>query len=185
MQSFLQYRRFKKHSTRQYERNREKAEALRRGNDALGPTPSPVSPSTTANPSPATSDKTIDTRDPEKAEHSKCNEAQNKAKSLPPIAEEATEEEEHLEPHPPLISSASTAATQRTMGTALETALTGINVRKRTTRESGDKGNVSVAGYEGKQDSMNPPQLVIHNQTPRNVCLYTDYRTASPSRFPE
>jgi hypothetical protein len=154
MQSFLQYRRFKKHATRQYERDREKAEALRRGNDALGLTSSAVS--TTAKPSPATSDETIDTRDPERAEHSKGDEVHNEPKGLPPIAEEDTEEEEHPEPRPPLMSRASTAATQRTMGTALGTALTGINVRKRTTKEGGDKGTVFVVGYEGEQDNMNP-----------------------------
>lgn len=156
MQSFLQYGRFKKHATRQYERDQEKAEALRRSNDALALTSSPVSPSTTASSSPATSDQIIDTRDPEKAEHSKGDEARNDAEDFPPTAEEAMKGEENLGQRPAYISRASTAATQRTMGTALGTALTGINVRKRTTREGGDKGNVFVVGYEGEQDSMNP-----------------------------
>ena len=135
----------------------EKAEALKRGNNELGRRSPSISPTTTANPSPATSEETIDTRDPEKGEQSSNDETENGRESdFPPTAEEALEGEGDLEKSPTQISRASTAATQRTMGTALGTTLTGIHVRDRTTREGGEKGRVFVVGYEGEQDNMNP-----------------------------
>ena len=67
MQSILQYRRFRKHVTRQFERDKKKAEASRRGNAETGLSPS-VAPTAKANPSPTSTDNTIDTRDPEKGE---------------------------------------------------------------------------------------------------------------------
>ena len=179
MQSFLQHRRFKKHVTRQFERDKEKAEALRRGNAELDLSPS-VSPTTTANPSPASTDESIDTRDPEKGEHSNGHDLEHdpekgelssglesehdleeseqfndhdpekEESDFPPTAEEA------MDGSPTHISRASTAATQPTMGTALGTALTGIHVRDRTTIEGGDKGKVFVVGYEGQHDNMDP-----------------------------
>ncbi len=157
MQSFLQYRRFKKHVTRQYERDREKAEALKRGNAELASTSPSVSLTTTANPSPATSDETIDSRDLEKAEQSNGDTVEDDPESdFPPTAGEVMEGEEKAEARPSQISRVSTVATQHTMGTALGTTLTGINVRNRTTREGGDTGKVFVVGYEGDHDNMNP-----------------------------
>lgn len=49
----------------------------------------------------------------------------------------------------------SRTTTQQSVGAVLETVLTGINIRKRTTREGGD-GNVFVVGYEGDNDPNNP-----------------------------
>ena len=175
MQSFLQHRRFKKHVIRQFERDKEKAEALRRGNTELDLSPS-VSPATIANPSQASSEDTLDDRDPEKGEHangyglehdpekgelSPGLEDHDPEKSLhfndhDPEKVDAIEGDENPEGRPTHMSRASTAATQHTMGTALGTALTGIHVRDRTTREGGGKGKVFVVGYEGEQDKMDP-----------------------------
>ena len=178
MQSFLQHRRFKKHVTRQFERDKEKAEALRRSNAELDLSPS-VFPTTSANPYPASTDESIDTRDPEKGEHSNGHDLEHDPEKgelssglesehdleseqfndhdpekeeldFPPTAEEA------MDGGPTHISRALTAATQHTVGTALGTALTGIHVRDRTTREGGDKGKVFVVGYEGEHDNMDP-----------------------------
>jgi len=49
----------------------------------------------------------------------------------------------------------SRTTTQRSMGTALGHELTGINIRKRSTREGGD-GDVFVVGYEGPDDPNDP-----------------------------
>ena len=133
------------------------AEALRRGNDESGFDSLSISPSTTANPSPASSDETIDTRDPEKGEGSTGGELEYVPVSVyPSPAEETMADEENPEGLPSQMSRVSTVTTQRTTGTALGITLTGINVRDRTTREGGEKGRVFVVGYEGEHDDMNP-----------------------------
>ena len=60
----------------------------------------------------------------------------------------AGEESEHM-------SRASTVATRKSLGTALGTTLTGIDVRDRSTKEGG-QGKVFVVGYEGENDIMDP-----------------------------
>ena len=51
----------------------------------------------------------------------------------------------------------STATTQDTTGTRLGQALTGIDVRSRTTNEGGhDRGKVFVVGFAGESDPLNP-----------------------------
>ena len=54
-----------------------------------------------------------------------------------------------------VISRTSTIATRKSMGTALGTTLTGIDVRDRSTKEGG-QGKVFVVNYEGEQDIMDP-----------------------------
>ena len=165
MQSFLQYRRFGKHVAAQYERDKSKAEAL--GDPDTSSVISPSSSKDEASSS-ANLDKTIEaqdyagTRDPEKGEQSpgptqshdldgdKQDGGYEPIRATPsgrqgPIAEE---EMEHM-------SRASTTATRKSLGTALGTTLTGINVRDRSSNEGGE-GKVFVVGYEGEKDIMNP-----------------------------
>ena len=98
----------------------------------------------------------MDARDPEKAEHVMDGSAAPlekdvSAKESVPAAEAFDHAEEGQDP----LSSVTTTRTKQSMGTALGTALTGIEVRKRNTKEGGE-GNVFVVGYEGEKDIMNP-----------------------------
>ncbi|TKA33354.1 hypothetical protein B0A50_00907 [Salinomyces thailandicus] len=56
-------------------------------------------------------------------------------------------------------------STQRSTGTALGNVLTGINIRKRSTREGGD-GNVFVVGYEGPDDPNDPHNWPMSKRIP-------------------
>jgi hypothetical protein len=58
-------------------------------------------------------------------------------------------------------------STQQSNGTALGQTLSGIEVRKRSTREGGD-GNVFVVGYEGPDDPLDP-----HNWPTMKRIAYT------------
>ena len=147
MQSFLQYRRFRKHVAAQYERDRVKAQALN-GNE--------TSTSASAFSSEATlhlaqNDVNTDSRDPEKAEFSKGGDEAHLQKNESTLESEPPAENAGRTP----LDAVTTARTNQSIGTAIGTTLTGIEVRKRSTKEGGE-GNVFVVGYEGEKDSMNP-----------------------------
>lgn len=116
-----------------------------------------VSPSSSGQiPSPTYNDTSMDARDPEKAEYvtnggALASEKDVSAKESVPAEEAFDHAEEGQDP----LSSVTTTRTKQSMGTALGTALTGIEVRKRDTKEGGE-GNVFVVGYEGEKDIMNP-----------------------------
>lgn len=55
--------------------------------------------------------------------------------------------------------------TQHSTGTALGNVLTGINVRRRSTKEGGD-GNVFVVGYEGPDDPNDPHNWPLSRRIP-------------------
>ena len=169
MQSFLQYRRFGKHVARQYQQDKSKAEALVNGHKSELTSPSGSNALSTSEDTDASGP--VDTRDPEKGEQSNAQplDAQHHAE-----ADELVKEEEglgqgfapiHLAPTarrasrdgeaPEIMSRATTVPTGKSMGSALGTALTGIDVRDRSTKEGGD-GKVFVVGYEGEKDMMNP-----------------------------
>ena len=172
MQSFLQYRRFGKHVARQYQRDKSKADALaHRGDDSDSTSPSGSDALNT--PEVDTRDP-IDTRDPEKGEYSngqslgaqhhaeaqeltkekKGNERQGQGYApirVAPSARRASRDGEAPED----MSRATTVPTGKSVGTALGTTLTGIDVRDRSTKEGG-RGQVFVVGYEGESDKMNP-----------------------------
>ena len=162
MQSFLQYRRFRRHVQTQYERDREKARAIGEGKirDTSEST-SPVS-STVAH---AAGDSPIeDPRDPEKGEQATSRGSEGC--EVTASAEHAFESHHSMQPVTTAdtrsgMTNTSQVATQGSMGTNLGTALTGINVRDRTTQEGRSDptvhGNkVFVVGYEGDRDSLNP-----------------------------
>lgn len=140
MQSFLQYRRFGHHVEAQYKRDQEKAMALGSDSNDTSGSASP-SPSATA------------ARDCEKAErsHEEDGKALHTPATDPMPADEAFENAGQGE-RP--LSRALTA--QRSIGTALGMTLTGIDVRRRRTKEGGGAGDVFVVGYEGERDNMNP-----------------------------
>ena len=167
MQSFLQYRRFGKHVTRQYERDKSKAEAL--ANSDASESTSPLSSIAVNAPQVAGTSDHVDTRDPEKGEHFSGQpiDVQNHAET------QDSEKEEERQGFAPIkvptagrgaqkggevpenMSRTSTVQTKKSMGTALGTSLTGIEIRDRSTQEGGD-GKVFVVGYEGENDIMNP-----------------------------
>ena len=162
MQSFLQHRRFGKYVTRQYERDKSKADVL---------ASSPSSSREVANAVDASdAPEHVDCRDPEKGEQSNGQplDAQDHVETRDPEKEE--EESGGYEPihtastdrrasqsgeAPEDMSRATTVPTRKSVGTALGTTLTGIEVRDRSTKEGGD-GKVFVVGYEGENDMMNP-----------------------------
>ena len=171
MQSFLQYRRFGKHVARQYERDKSKAKALANGNDSELTSPSESDASNTSEVTDATD--AVDTRDPEKGEQSNGRplDAQHNLEAHDSKEEEgqAGDGQGYVPIHPAPssrrasrggeapedMSRATTVPTGKSVGTALGTTLSGIDVRDRSTKEGGD-GKVFVVGYEGENDMMNP-----------------------------
>jgi len=153
MQSILAYRRFGRRVKDQYERDKEKAAALGHQVHQTS-TSSSTSSSVTAASTPLSNDNT-DTRDAEKA--AKPYDAASgllitDGTASNPLAQSAPSSLER----PGTLNRADTVKTQHSIGINLGTALTGINVRDRTTREGGGKGRVFVVGYEGENDSMDP-----------------------------
>ncbi|KAL8680507.1 MAG: hypothetical protein Q9186_003306 [Xanthomendoza sp. 1 TL-2023] len=159
MQSLLQYRRFGRHVREQYERDRDKAKAL--GQETHH--------SETTSPDSSSRDNSTregiiiiekDERDAEKGEQAgekrdDNNEDGGVALSTEPMQQATTV------PTQSSMTNASQVVTQRSIGMDLGIALTGINVRDRTTKEGPSDpsvhGNkVFVVGYEGERDSLNP-----------------------------
>ncbi|KAI9753843.1 MAG: blue light receptor [Chaenotheca gracillima] len=152
MQSFLQYRRFGKHVRRQYERDQEKAAALRReaqlGTDSRTQEQASVEEvnnlsGVSANT--AVEDHALDARDLEKAEGSSDMLGEEEP-AAPELEAHTTNETSRISSH------ATTHSTLNTMGTHLGQAMTGIQVRTMSRNE----GRIFVVGYEGDDDIMNP-----------------------------
>ncbi|TKA81917.1 hypothetical protein B0A49_00150 [Cryomyces minteri] len=167
MQSYLQYRRFRTAVIAQRERDQEKAAGLRTyKKDAQSPNSSEASHATD------------DHRDLEKAEGSTTGFPEGVRPGElrhEPGKEESTRKEEEAtleddlrgsesedddpDDDPDLaqaaLSRVSSIKSNRSAGTALGMTMTGIQVRKRSTREGGE-GQVFVVGYEGENDPMNP-----------------------------
>lgn len=168
MQSFFQYRRFQQHVTRQYERDKSKAEAL--ANSDTSESTSPSSSNAVNTPRFTDAPDHVDTRDPEKGEqsnpqpldsrdhvetHDSENEEQKGQGFAPTQPAPSSRRASHGGEAPEDMSRASTVPTRKSMGTALGTTLTGIDIRDRSTKEGGN-GRVFVVGYEGEKDMMNP-----------------------------
>ena len=162
MQSVLQYRRFGRHIQAQYERDRNKAKAI--GEQKTD------DPSGSASPHSSTTIQTAETpvedgRDPEKGDQAP-NGGNNQGEDLPVSAEHAFESHRGIQRTSTAdtqsgMTNTSIVATLGSMGTNLGTALTGINVRDRTTKEGRNdptvfSDKVFVVGYEGDRDSLNP-----------------------------
>ena len=153
MQSFLQFRRFRDAAQAQIERDKERLQqpTLHNASDVARA------------PSSDTSDESK--VDLEKGEHPvAADRTGGLTQSGEPVEEEDGEELEEdddddfeLSQH---RSNLSRTTTQQSAGTALGTVLSGVEVRKRTTRDGGD-GRVFVVGYESEDD----PNVSLPNTT--------------------
>ncbi|MCJ1389038.1 hypothetical protein MMC18_001892 [Xylographa bjoerkii] len=154
MQSFLQYRRFKKHVAVQYESHREKVLASDRNVHNSGQS-SPTLGRTSERDL-ATSNPLSNSQDPEKAEslNRQHSEEGNAGNALAP----SVSADSLAEDRRPELSTLRTARTQHSIGTNIGYAMTGIEVRDRTrtNHEAGGDSKVFVVGYEGEDDMMNP-----------------------------
>ena len=183
MQSFLQYRRFKAAAIEQLERDRAKLRNANRENkerhdEEKSPAPSDDSKvdlekGTTAQIHAGTS--LANTKDVPYGVHPgeidpnigpplKQEEEQTMQENQrPEDYEEASvedEEEDDLDNDDDYEmtqqrTTLSRVSTQRSTGSALGNVLTGVNIRKRSTRDGGE-GNVFVVGYEGPDDPLDP-----------------------------
>ena len=151
MQSFLQYRRFKKNVSAQYEAHRETVLAAdRNGHDSGQSSPTLGS---TSDPDLAASIPLSNRQDPEKAEslHRPRSEERNAGDELALSVSDG-----RLEDRRPKLSTLRTARTQHSIGTNIGYAMTGIEVRDRThtNEKAGGNRKVFVVGYEGEDDMM-------------------------------
>ncbi|KAI9837023.1 MAG: hypothetical protein M1819_000672 [Sarea resinae] len=142
MDSFLQYRRFKKHATRQFEDAKGRDLPTAHSNKPIDPRLEALSDPT------STSERSSPSRDPEKYEDTRDLE---KGES----ADEALDDDRPAAVDDLPHSLMRRATTRNSFGTALGNTLTGIDVRDRTTHE-GQSGKVFVVGYHGDEDSLNP-----------------------------
>lgn len=150
MQSFLQYRRFRDAARAQLERDRERSEGgstqsnARNGDDLEkgDERDHPVDGVQSDTPTSAEDDSGKSPPDLEPVED-KYEDDQ--------IEEDEDDFELGLNAH----STLSRTTTQQSAATALGLTLSGIEVRRRTTREGGE-GNVFVVGYESPDDPNDP-----------------------------
>ena len=146
MQSFIQYRRFGKAVKAQYERNHEKISRGRRVD-----LDQPLSPSRTHSPD-------TDARDLEKGQPENYGIfGPGERSPTAPSPEEAPSPTHGLQGDNGMqeMQEMQEVATLKTTGTRLGTAMTGINVRDRRTRE-GKGGQVFIVDYERDDDPLNP-----------------------------
>jgi hypothetical protein len=180
MQSFIQYRKFRRAAEAQIQRDQAKAQYHERRQDAPEENGSPTSTESDGDKidlekGEAASGNGIGqqlppgvgvgdlppVRHPElsRDESRRVEENQMSSEQQEAVEEKLREEDDEdaddfelgLNAHPTL----SRLSTQQSLRTRLGTVLTGIEVRRRTTKEGGD-GNVFVVGYEGDDDPNNP-----------------------------
>ena len=185
MQSYLQYKRFRSAVAAQLERDRAKAEDPRRHIDHQGEKDETASPSSSASEdSKVDLEKDIERGDfagvassteprhrphgvnpgevdpdigpPLPDEERETMQANQRPEEFHEPAEEREEEvDEDDDDELAQMQTMSRTTSRQSHSTRLGAVLTGINIRKRTTREGGD-GNVFVVGYEGPNDPNNP-----------------------------
>lgn len=173
MQSVLQYRRFRRALEAQLERDREKTRALDQSNKLRHQDHSPAS--TASDETKQDYEKDVDRADFAIAgatmqpsnradrEHRLADaRAEPLEESQPAEAAEDEEEDDDADDEDDYelsanmtLSRISTQRSQQSTGTALGNVMTGIEVRKRNTREGGT-GNVFVVGYEDEHDPQDP-----------------------------
>ncbi|KAK5110953.1 hypothetical protein LTR62_005491 [Meristemomyces frigidus] len=173
MQSWRQYRRFQATVKAQVERDRARAPGRRHGEDERPVPQSPMSSSEKDNgvdlekgdsaeslphgANPRDGDHNVgpdmmeDEEDTMQHNQRPFEEAERHSNN------HDAEEEDDDEPfqHRPNLSRQTTQQSNRTDRTALGRALTGINIRHRTTKEGGS-GDVFIVGYEGPGDLNDP-----------------------------
>jgi hypothetical protein len=151
MQSFIQYRRFRDAAKAQIERDRERA--------VTGGSPENT---TDVEKGQTSGDAAIVNHEPNEIPTSPDDDSGKSPQDLEPTEEKVEEdplededEDDDFELSQHARSTLSRTTTQNSTGTALGLTLTGIEVRRRTTREGGE-GNVFVVGYEGPHDPNDP-----------------------------
>ena len=87
-------------------------------------------------------------------ENQRPDEFVGEAEEVPMADEEADEDDDYDYEMRQQRTTLSRLSTQRSTGSALGNVLTGINIRKRSTRDGGE-GNVFVVGFEGADDPNN------------------------------
>ena len=152
MQSFLQYRRFKKHVTAQYELHRETARASNRdrptsgqSSPTLGQTPDPD----LAAPYPFSTSQDLEKAGSLSGRRSKDGDTHD-------VLASPESNDSHEEGCRPDLSTLTTVRTQHSTGINIGYAMTGIEVRDltRTHPEKGANSKVFVVGYEGEDDIL-------------------------------
>lgn len=176
MQSFLQYRRFRATVEAQLERDQAKADSYRTPGGQR-PTTQPRRTSVSSDESKHDLEKGVDRGDFATQNHPPHPESQDLEASTtkkqeadmvaeqrkfeepaedPPRPEEEDDDDDDDDDYELRANRTITRTTsQMSAGNALGTILTGVEVRRRTTREGGD-GNVFVVGYEGVDDPNDP-----------------------------
>lgn len=169
MQSILQFKGFRTTVQAQLERDREKAETGRlhgRHNDGPEALTSPP-PQQQRMPASSLESKQDDldsdvergdratNRDDGEPRTTMTTKEEYEEPAEAPGTEDDEEEDDDVDFELRANRTLSRVSTQRSAGHALSTVLTGVEVRRRTTREGGD-GNVFVVGYEGPDDPNDP-----------------------------
>ena len=150
MQSFFQYRRFGKAVKAQYERNQAK---ISRGERIDS---SHLSPSTQFHA------PTTDAQDLEKGQPENEDSSGSDGRPLTAIPSEGTLNLNlnlnlyHEITRDGGMQAMKTIPTQKSMGTKLGTAMTGIDVWDKAAEANGDGGKFFVVGYERSDDPLNP-----------------------------
>ena len=147
MQSILQFKRFRKTVEAQLERDRLRLEETSR---QRGHEHEPLPESPISHESKQDEEKDVERGSPTQAQPPK--EEHEEPAELPGLDDEDEDDDDfELQANRTL----SRISTQRSAGGALGQILTGVEVRRRTTKEGGD-GNVFVVGYEGPDDPNDP-----------------------------
>ena len=175
MQSFRQYKEFRRALETQISRDREKSRAPTQANAQNLPLPGQareqdqdLEKADKYGSSSAASQNTAvtDALPSHEGAHPQPTEEVEEAHTGPDLDDEGEESDEHwdvpdsLENRPSNLSRTPTQRSGRsanltTMGTQLGTIMTGVRIRKRKTHEGGD-GDVFIVGYEGEDDPQNP-----------------------------
>ena len=158
MQSFIQYRKFRSALQIQLEKDKDKAHGIEPHTRTAGSEQSPSS--ATSDDSKVDLEKGGSSSDPTDGGRGPNG---TKASILGPGEKEEKEQEQEPEDDDDddfelghnFRNTLSRTTTQQSAGTALGRVVTGINIRRRTTREGGD-GNVFVVGYESESDPLDP-----------------------------
>ena len=180
MQSFLQYRRFRatveaqiakdKAHLRGQSQHRSGDEELSNSSsvddgskvdlekgDALGPPLEPSPPSHGVWPGDVNPNEypPLPKDESHRVEQNQRPEEYQEAVEEKPEEDLEDDDDDDFELNQNVCHTLSRTTTQQSVGTALGVALTGIDVRTRTTKEGGE-GNVFVVGYESESDPMDP-----------------------------
>lgn len=163
MQSFIQYRKFRTAIKAQLERDRvklqqdEKEPAAAHDDDSPSSSASKDSGVEGNEPDLERGRRRSSRRDAAQAEDVNARDFREPAEEQAPVEEEEEEEDAddyELGQYSTRQRSVSRSTTQ-SAGTRLGTVLSGVEVRRRTTKEGGE-GNVFVVSYESDDDPLNP-----------------------------